>query len=509
MRITNKRSDLLLWLLPLIVAIVYSKTFVGFGRIWWNDTEYSHGFLILPVAIYIAWMQRCRLRGLPPRPEIFVGGCVLGASCILLWAGRAGGFLLAEGISFLLLVPGIVIFLWGRTHLKILALPICYLQFMVPWTEEFIDRIHWPFQILSANIGVFFMKVLGLTVYLNGQLIEIPGMVLDVARECSGVAFLTSVIALGIPLVYFTQKSWPRAIIVILSGVVITLLTNGLRVALVGCMTYRYGIGLSHGPFHIFQGWFVAQVGFAALLLINWRVTRVPSFSGDTLSNKAGRTNSGPVSGEWTSSPSWVLLIVVLATLSVGGIYLHFFSEPVPVPLRESLSGFPSEVGDWKGAPSFWIRGDRYFPGIDQETTRTFIDRSGNKVHAYIGYYESQRQGKSLINYKANPLREGGNAIPVGFGPGGPDRVFHSYPLVGSERFEVVCWYHLAAGELSGRYETKIRSITNAMINRRNNGAVILLAKPLREEKTDRNRISSELVSLGSSILPALRTSLP
>lgn len=504
-----RRSDFLLWLLPLIVAIVYSRTFVGLARIWWNDTEYSHGFLILPVAIYIAWTQRHRLRDLPPRPEILAAACFLGVSVILLWAGRAGGFLLAEGISFLLLVPGIVLFLWGRTHLKILALPICYLQFMVPWMEEFIDRIHWPFQILSANIGVILMKASGLAVYLDGQFIEIPGMVLDVARECSGVAFLTSVIALGIPLVYFTQRSWLRAIIVILSGVVITLLTNGLRVALVGCMTSRYGIGVSHGPFHIFQGWFVAQVGFAALLLINWGVTRLPSSARDTLCNKVGRTNSGPVSGEGTRSPSWALLIVILASLSVGGIYLHFFGQPVPVSLKEPLSGFPSEVGDWKGAPSAWIQGEKYFPGVDQEASWTFTDGSGKKIHLYVGYFERQGQGKSLVNFRANPLREGGEAVHAGFGPRGPVRVFHSYPLVGSERYEVVCWYRLATGDLSGRYETKIRSITNAMINRRNNGAVILLATAVSENRTDRSRISSELVSLASSILPALRASLP
>ena len=199
-------------------AAIYYSTFRWLINVWSADREFSHGFLVPIVSLYLIWIRRDKIRTIVPYPSITTGTIVLMTSALLLAAGRAGGFVLAEGISLLLFIPACVLFLGGWSCLKALALPMGYLLFMVPWMEEFLSHIHWPFQILSAKIGVSILEILGYPVFLERIYIFLPEITLKVVEACSGVRFLTAVVALGFPLVYITQRSWWTAAGVILGA---------------------------------------------------------------------------------------------------------------------------------------------------------------------------------------------------------------------------------------------------------------------------------------------------
>ena len=141
---------------------------------------------------------------------------------------------------------------------------------MVPWFDDLMDRVYGPFQLISAKLGVFFLRIFGYPVFLNEIHIELPNINLVVAEECSGIRFLISILAIAVPLAYLTQKSWRRWGIIVVSTFFITMLVNGARVAFAGIMGNGYGVELLHGPGHIFRGWFVAQIGVIVLFIISW-----------------------------------------------------------------------------------------------------------------------------------------------------------------------------------------------------------------------------------------------
>jgi exosortase/archaeosortase family protein len=101
-------------------------------------------------------------------------------------------------------------------------------------------------------------------------------MTLEVAEECSGVRYLISIIAIGIPLAYFTQRNWWRKIGLVITSVIIGILSNGVRVAFVVLCAYYYGKNNIQGPFHMFQGLFVSIVGFIFLFISAWLLSKIP-----------------------------------------------------------------------------------------------------------------------------------------------------------------------------------------------------------------------------------------
>jgi exosortase/archaeosortase family protein len=147
---------------------------------------------------------------------------------------------------------------------------------MVPWTEHVFDQASRWFQLFSARLGASLLQFMGFSVFRDGTHIELPHMALEVAPACSGLGFLYAMMALSIPLVYLTQRSWWRAAGILAFGVTIPILANATRVAFVGSLGSHYGLLNTQGPLHAFQGWFVAQIGIAIFFLANWAVAKLP-----------------------------------------------------------------------------------------------------------------------------------------------------------------------------------------------------------------------------------------
>ncbi len=466
-------------LFVVLTALLYWPTMKWLANIWRYDKEYSHGILVPAVALYLVWRKREYLATMPAKPETISGCAVIGASALLFLAGRSGGFILAEAMSLLLLFPGIILLVWGWQRLRVLAMPLIYLQFMVPWIEEFVDRIHVPFQLFSAWLGCLLITATGIPVYLDGRYISLPNIVLEVAKECSGVRYLTTVIALGLPLTYLTQTKWKRAIAVLASGVLITIVVNGFRIALAGNMAYRYSPELLHGPLHIFQGWFVAQVGFVALVLVNWRVAR-RSEPGAPVLCDAWRTSFGvgvPSDPGFSDGRARKLAVLVY----IGGILAlsHWHIDPVAIPREAGGRPLPRAFAGWEGKDRAWIRGNEFFPGVDHQVARVYSDGDGRELYFYSGYFGVQRQGKSIMNFRAHLLTESAVSMDTGL-PRGPKRIESSELVIDGVRYRIYYWYWLRSRYLSGRYPMKAWTIVDALLHHRNDATVYMVAQPVK-----------------------------
>jgi EpsI family protein len=342
----------------------------------------------------------------------------------------------------------------------------------------------------------------------DGTFIHLPRITLEVIEACSGLRFLTSVVAIAIPLVYLTQRSWPRALAVIASGVAITVLSNGIRVALAGITADHYGEELLHGPYKLFQGWFVAQAGFIGLFVINWAVSKAPSRSATKLYERWRVSASAlPRAGRERAAFLCPLTLVALF-LTFFGAYVHLFSPPTPLPPKRSLSQFPSDLGEWTGRESSWMNGNSFFPATDAEVTRTYRSARGREVHLFVGYYASQFGGRNLVNHHSKSIHEGMQTVPNALGASAPQQVNRSALSIEHNRYATLFWYRTSSGDLTGRHQTRYRAIFDGVIHRRNNGAVILLAVPLIDEPTEA-LVSNDLLALARVVAPTLDEFLP
>jgi exosortase len=250
---------------PVINKLVYD---------WGHDDNYSHGFLIVPLALYFVWERRARLDALPTRPAWF-GLIVVAGSLAVLLAGLLGAELFLTRISILGTVAGIVLFLFGWAQLRALAFPIAFLLLMIPLPAIIFNQITFPLQLLASQAGESVISAAGIPVLREGNLIVLAHTTLEVAEACSGIRSLITLITLALVYGYFADsRTWVRVGLVA-SAVPIAIIANGARVAGTGIAAHWFGREAAEGFFHEFSGWIVFLIAFAMMLGTHWLFSRL------------------------------------------------------------------------------------------------------------------------------------------------------------------------------------------------------------------------------------------
>jgi len=168
-------------------------------------------------------------------------------------------------ISLVPLIAGIVLFWFGWDVLKLAALPVAYLSFMVPLPYIVYDSLAFPLKLLVTKASVSVLKMLNISVLREGNIIMFPQTVLEVADACSGLRSLMSLLALVVVLAFVAQKSTINRVVLITSAIPVAILMNMLRVVITGVLANLYGAEVAEGFFHEFTG--VAIFALAMIVL--------------------------------------------------------------------------------------------------------------------------------------------------------------------------------------------------------------------------------------------------
>jgi exosortase len=235
---------------------------------WKNDDNYSHGFLIVPIAAYLVWERRERLAATRVRPNLF-GLLVVLASVAVLAAGVLGSELFLTRISIIGAVAGIVLFMYGAGYLRVLAFPVVFLLLMIPPPNIIFNQVAFPLQILASRVGQSVLSLAGVPVLREGNVITLAHSTLEVAEACSGIRSLVSLLTLAVVYGYFLEsRSWVRVFLAV-AAVPIAVVANGLRVSGTGLAAHYVGAEAAEGFFHGFSGWLVFVVAFLMLLAVH------------------------------------------------------------------------------------------------------------------------------------------------------------------------------------------------------------------------------------------------
>lgn len=262
----TRRTATALALVTVAATAVYLPVLSSLVSQWASDENYSHGFLIVPFAVYFAWSRRASLAAAPLRPSI-AGLVVVFGSLILLIAGLFGAELFLARISFIGVLAGTVLFLFGSHHLRLLAFPMALLVLMVPLPALVFNQIAFPLQLFASRVGEVVLTTAGIPVLREGNILELSTTKLEVAQACSGIRSLVSLVTLGVILGKLNEpRLWARVVLALVA-IPIAIVENAARVAGTGVAAHWLGPEAAEGFFHTFSGWVMFVLAFALLLL--------------------------------------------------------------------------------------------------------------------------------------------------------------------------------------------------------------------------------------------------
>ncbi|NTV50319.1 MAG: exosortase/archaeosortase family protein [Geobacteraceae bacterium] len=255
----------LVFVLPLLVVMYFS---VGPDMVkdWYNDENYSHGFLVPIIAGYFLWQRWPDLKERPVKPD-GLGLVVIVFGVLQLLVAWFGTEYFTMRSSLIVLLAGMTLFWFGREVLKGMALPIGYLIFMVPIPYIIYDMAAFPLKLFVTKVSVAFMKAVGVVVMREGNIIMFPATTLEVADACSGIRSLISLLAIAAAYSFLMKTSNVRRWIIIFSAIPIAVATNSLRVIVTGILAQWWGAKAAEGFFHEFAGMAVFVLAMAMLVV--------------------------------------------------------------------------------------------------------------------------------------------------------------------------------------------------------------------------------------------------
>ena len=471
---------------------------LGFGRAllelvdrWYQQEEYSHGFLVPVVTLWLLWMRRAALRANIGQPSWY-GLALIVLACVMNIMGELSAIFFFSQVGFVVALMGIVLSIGGYSLLRLAFVPIAFLLFAIPLPNIVNRALTLRLQLLSSSLGVFYIGIFGVPVFLDGNIIDLGNYKLLVAEACSGLRYLYPLLSLGFLAAYFFRAQMWQRVLVFLSSIPIAIGMNGLRIGLVAVLVERWGTEVAEGTLHFFEGW-VIFLACAGLLLIEMYL--LAKISGKGLFDVCyiGEISATLPRGLQAKSVNKFPLAACVFVLLIGGLVIFSVSgRTEAVPERTRLVEFPTQIGEWQGHTSLldveterWLRSDDYL-------LSDYRLSNGEMVNLHVAYYASQRNavsphspsdcipggGWQIIDRQEGIYNNHGEALPF-------NRVTIEK---GAVRQLVYYWFDEQGRRIANEYWAKFYRSADSVMENRTDGALVRLVTQMKSSESRRGR---------------------
>ncbi len=461
---------------------------------WWDTMEeYSHGYMIPMVALFLLWQRAPMLANKPVQGQW--GGFVLMVFALALWVlGELSALFVVVQYAFLLALIALIWSLMGRHALLIWWAAIAYLIFMIPLPAFLFNALSAKLQLISSMAGAEFLRLVGISVYLEGNVIDLGGYKLQVVEACSGLRYLFPLMSFGFLIAYvFRGPTWQR-VVLFLATIPITVFMNSFRIGFIGVTVDRWGIEMAEGFLHDFEGWSVFMGCLGLLLLLAWTFHLMSKEKGSVLARLDLDVPPASVFADVASRINWVrtppfILSVVLLAAAVPLVDQASKREEV-VPERVSLSQFPLVVGEWHGIERAIEKDVLDTLKLTDYISALYSRRSDAvPVNFYVAYYASQRKGAS-VHSPRSCLPGGGwqmtelaqRELPVSVN-GAPLVVNRTIIRQGEEAQLVYYWFQQRGRVITNEYELKWLLFWDSLTKQRTDGSLVRLVTYIEDGK--------------------------
>jgi exosortase len=258
-----------------LVGILYASVLQRLVWQWYDDPNYSHGFVVPLFSAYLLWHNRKTFLSRPPRPSQYGVPVILG-SLGLLFLGSLGAELFLQRISLWGTIVGLTLYFWGAPRLKAMAFPLGFLLFMIPLPAIIYNQIVFPLQLIASQFATTCLeKVNVVPVLREGNLLILPRYTLAVVEACSGIRSLMSMLALSVGYGYLAECNFVIRAALTVAMVPVVIISNGIRVMTAALLVHHIGAGAAEGFLHTFSGWVIFLTATVLLLALHSIITVV------------------------------------------------------------------------------------------------------------------------------------------------------------------------------------------------------------------------------------------
>jgi exosortase len=253
--------------LGLALLLLYMPVAARLVRQWWSDPDYSHGFVVAPLACWLIWSRRQEIARAGRAPRAIGLAICIGAMA-LLTLGILGAELFLTRISFLIFVVGAIVFVLGWRSLRPLAFPLALLVLTIPVPAIVVSRVTLSLQLMASTGAEVLLRTAGVAVLREGNVLVLSNATLQVAEACSGIRSLLALVTLGLLVARARGTRWPDRSAIIASAIPIAVLVNAGRVAASAFAAHWYGRAVVEGVVHDALGWLMFLVAFGLLAAV-------------------------------------------------------------------------------------------------------------------------------------------------------------------------------------------------------------------------------------------------
>jgi exosortase len=197
---------------------------------------------------------------------------VLAAGLAVYLVGQLGADVFLTRISLVAVAAGALWFACGTAVMRLAAAPLVFLLIAIPPPTLVVNAATLPLQLTASQIAEQTLTVAGVSVFRDGNVLELPSGSLEVAEACSGLRSAVSLAAIAV-LLAWTQPTWPRRAAMIAASVPIAIVMNGLRIAATALASEAWGPETATGGWHTFTGWVTFVASLAVLMALQRAVT--------------------------------------------------------------------------------------------------------------------------------------------------------------------------------------------------------------------------------------------
>ena len=454
----------------------------------WQRPEYSYGYLVAPIAAYLLWLR------LPAALAVSVryraAGVVLVALAALLGVvGALSRIADLSGYGFILALTGGFIAVLGVPATLRLWAPLAYLAFMLPLPQLVYLKLSATMQLLSSELGVEMVRLLGVSVLLEGNIIDLGTYKLQVAEACSGLRYFFPLMGFGFLFAaLYRGPAWQKWML-FLSTIPITIAMNSIRIAAIGMLVTYFGIEQAEGFLHAFEGWVIFLACIALLFgetLLLMRLLRTRRPLRDMLDVSGPPPNLRALSHEraWAGPLASATGLLIAGAVTLGAATLA--NDANAVPPRLDLIQFPTSIQGWRGEQTGLSSEVLRVLAADDYVLATYkpTEGGGEAVNLFIAYYANQTDGRAVHSPEVCLPGDGWETtsfttVQVQPAAGAVMPVNRAVIQKGLSRALVYYWFDGRGRRVTNEYLAKWYILWDGIMRRRTDGALVRLVTPL------------------------------
>jgi exosortase D (VPLPA-CTERM-specific) len=515
------RQSPLVWILFAAAAgLLYAAFHTGLHamvRVWGDLEEYSFGYMVPAITAFLIWQRKDKLERLPFEGS-WLGPAAVAVGAFMLLLANLSTITVVEQYAFLLALFGVALALTGWTAFRVILVPLCILVFMIPLPFFMINQLSEILQLVSSELGVMVIRACNISVFLDGNVIDLGVYKLQVADACSGLRYLFPLMTLGFIAAYlFNAPLWQRAII-FLSTIPLTVGMNSLRIGIIGVTVNIWGIQMAEGFLHFFEGWIIFMACMTMLLAEMWLLLRFTK-PRRTLRDAFVLEPPAPV------PPGAVIreravpktLWVAVALVGLAALANNFTPERQLIkPERKDFLDFPLSVEGYRGQRERLSSVELDVLKLDDYIYANYRDQANRSINFYVAWHDIQGRGTVSTHSPRSCMPGGGwnitefdEKILEGMGPnGGPLPINRAVIKKGEQAQVVYYWFHQRGRTLTNEFAIKWFIFYDGMTRKRTDGGLVRFVAPMQPGESIED-VDRRLTQFVATMNPRLQGYLP